>query len=87
MGPVGHQLLPGGRYALAMHIGHYSTLAETYGRLVRRIAGMKGVCFAGLPAIETYHETTINVDSSFNHTDIYLPVMPALERRIRDDSA
>ncbi len=76
MGSIGQQELPGGRYALATHIGHYSTLAETYGRLVRRIAGMKGVRFAGLPAIEIYHETTINVESSLNHTDIYLPVRP-----------
>lgn len=76
-GAVGYQRFPGGSYVVATHVGHYSTLTETYGRLVQRIGRMKGVRFAGLPTIEMYHETTINVDRSLNHTDIYLPVVLA----------
>lgn len=36
---------------------------------------------AGLPVLEMYHETTIDVANSLNHTDIYLPVVPSLPIR------
>lgn len=74
-GAVAYQQLAGGRHAVATHVGHYSTLNRAYPRLMERITRMKGVRPAGLPAIEMYHETKINVDFSLNHTDIYLPVI------------
>jgi AraC family transcriptional regulator len=73
---VGHQVLPEGRYAVATHVGHYATLPTAYGELFGRIAAMPNVHPAGPPAIEMYHENRIDADLLFNHTDIYLPVIP-----------
>ena len=73
---VGHQVVPESRYAMATHVGHYATLPAAYGRLFERIAAMPTVHPAGPPAIEMYHENRIDAALLFNHTDIYLPVIP-----------
>lgn len=80
-GAVGHQRLPAGRYATATHVGPYSTLTAAHRRLFERVGRLKGVLPAGLPILEMYHETTIDVAHSLNHTDIYLPVVPSLPLR------
>ena len=36
--------------------------------------------FGGLPTLEIYHETVINVDSTLNHTDVYVPVAAVTDR-------
>ena len=84
---MAYQQLAGGRHAVATHVGHYSTLNQVYPRLMKRITRMKGVRPAGLPAIEMYHETKINVAFSLNHTDIYLPVIAQGSRALGTPSA
>lgn len=80
-GPIGHQLLPAGRYATATHVGPYSTLTAAHRRLFETVGRLKGVLPAGLPVVEMYHETTIDVASRLNHTDIYHPVVPSTAGR------
>lgn len=77
---VGYQRFPGGRFLGTTHVGHYSTLAAAYATIVDRLGEFGNVRFAGLPALEIYHETVINVDSTLNHTDIYLPVTSVNDR-------
>jgi AraC family transcriptional regulator len=71
---IGYQKLVGGRCAITTHVGHYRTLPAAYGDIFRRIGELPGVALLGPPAIEMYHETRIDAELEFNHTDIYLPV-------------
>lgn len=75
-GRVGYQELEAGRCAFTTHIGHYRTLPVAYGDIFRRIGELPGAKLLGPPAIEMYHETRIDAELEFNHTDIYLPVTP-----------
>ncbi len=74
---VGCQTLEERRYAVTTHVGHYSTLPAVYPLLFQRIFDMPDFNPAGPPAIEFYHENTIDASLMFNHTDIYLPVLRA----------
>ncbi len=73
--PVAYQHFPGGRFLVTTHVGHYLTLPKAYLRIMERLAQHKDVRFAGLPVLEIYHETILDVDAKLNHTDIYLPVV------------
>ncbi|MDH3222559.1 MAG: helix-turn-helix domain-containing protein [Gemmatimonadota bacterium] len=73
-GRVGYQLFEGRRYAFTTHVGHYRTLPAAYAEIVGRLVGMPGVEFAGVPVVEMYHETRIDTELEFNHTDLYLPI-------------
>ena len=79
-GSIGYQLFPGGRFLVSTHVGHYSTVTAAYLRIAARLKQKAGVRFAGLPALEIYHETVINLDSQLNHTDLYLPVVSSSNR-------
>lgn len=86
--PVGYQKLEGGRCAFTTHIGHYRSLAAAYSDIFGRIGGLPGVELRGPPAIEMYHETRIDAELEFNHTDIYLPVTsrPVARHNPRSDT-
>ena len=72
---VGAQFLPGGPFATTRYVGPYSGLAQAYSVIVDRIVTRTPrVELVGLPAIESYHTTVINLEASLNETEIALPV-------------
>jgi AraC family transcriptional regulator len=75
-GNVGHQLLPGGPFAVTTHVGPYETLPAAYGAIFPRLLALPGYQLVGLPAVEIYHTTRVNVRHRLNHTDVCLPVSP-----------
>lgn len=67
--------LAGGPFAITTYVGQYTGLAEAYRAIVERIvARTPRVELVGLPAIESYHTTVINPETSLNETEIALPV-------------
>ncbi len=75
-GKIGHQVLPGGPFAVTTHVGPYETLPAAYGALFPRLLALPGHQLVGLPAVEIYHTTRVNVRHRLNHTDLCLPVVP-----------
>ncbi|HYR27509.1 MAG TPA: helix-turn-helix domain-containing protein [Thermoanaerobaculia bacterium] len=75
-GKVGYQLLPGGPFAVTTHVGPYETLPAAYGAIFPRLLALPGYQLVGLPAVEIYHTTRVNVRYRLNHTDLCLPVSP-----------
>ena len=73
-GEVGHQLLPGGPFAVTTHAGPYETLAAAYGAIFPRLLALPGYRLVGLPAVEIYHTTRVTPRHRLNHTDLCLPV-------------
>ena len=73
-GVVGHQLLGFGEFATTTHVGHYRTLPKAYSSIVQRVLQLKKFRLGGLPAIEFYRTTRVDVSHEMNHTEIYLPV-------------
>lgn len=80
-GNIGHQVLPGGPFAVTTHVGPYETLPAAYGAIFPRLLALPGYQLVGLPAVEIYHTTRVNVRYRLNHTDVCLPVIP---RRINE---
>lgn len=74
VGNIGHQILPGGPFAVTTHVGPYETLGTAYGSIFRRLLDLPGYELVGLPAVEIYHTTRVNVQYRLNHTDLCLPV-------------
>lgn len=76
-GNVGHQVLPGGPFAVTTHVGPYETLPAAYATIFPRLLALPGYQLVGLPAVEIYHTTRVNVQYRLNHTDLCLPVRRA----------
>jgi AraC family transcriptional regulator len=77
-GKIGHQLLPGGPFAVTTHVGPYETLPAAYGAIFPRLLALPGYQLVGLPVVEIYHTTRVNVRYRLNHTDLCLPVSRTL---------
>jgi AraC family transcriptional regulator len=77
-GRIGHQLLPGGHFAITTHVGPYDTLPAAYAAIFPRVMALPKYQIVGLPAVEIYHTAKVNVRYQLNHTDICLPVAPCL---------
>ncbi len=75
-GRVGHQLLPGGYFAITTHAGSYETLPAAYAAIFPRMMTLPGYRMIGLPVVEIYHTAKVNLRYQLNHTDICVPVMP-----------
>jgi AraC family transcriptional regulator len=75
-GRIGYQLLAGRHFAVTTHAGSYETLPAAYAAIFPRVMTLSGYQFAGLPVVEIYHTTRVNVRHQLNHTDICLPVTP-----------
>jgi AraC family transcriptional regulator len=71
---IGHQVLGPDEFAITTHIGHYRTLSQAYGTIVRRVVRLKGYSLGGLPSIEIYRTTRVDANHEMNHTEIYIPV-------------
>jgi AraC family transcriptional regulator len=74
-GRIAHQLLPGGPFAVTSHAGPYDTLPAAYAAIFPRLPKLPGYQLVGLPAVEIYHTTRVNVRYRLNHTDLCLPVV------------
>ncbi|HYC89547.1 MAG TPA: AraC family transcriptional regulator [Thermoanaerobaculia bacterium] len=75
-GRIAYQLLPGGPFAVTTHVGPYDTLPAAYAAIFPRLLALPGYQLVGLPAVEIYHTTRVNVRYRLNHTDLCLPVSP-----------
>ena len=75
-GRIAYQLLPGGPFAVTTHAGPYETLPAAYAAIFPRLLALPGYQLVGLPAVEIYHTTRVNVRYRLNHTDLCLPVEP-----------
>ncbi len=53
-GPVVPKVVPGGRYAVALHVGGYDTLEETYVALLGRALPHRGLELFDEPVVEVY---------------------------------
>lgn len=73
-GRIGHQLLPGGDFAVTTHVGPFSTLAAAYRVAFERLLAMPEVRVIGLPILEVYQETRLTPGHAMHHTDLYVPV-------------
>ena len=82
-GKIGHQILPGGPFAVTTHVGPYETLPAAYAAIFPRLVALPGYQLVGLPAVEIYHTTRVNVRYRLNHTDLCLPVVPRASRHRR----
>jgi len=74
-GRIAYQLLPGGPFAVTTHAGPYDTLPAAYAAIFPRLLALPGYQLVGLPAVEIYHTTRVNVRYRLNHTDLCLPVV------------
>ena len=74
-GQIAYQLLPGGPFAVTTHAGPYDTLPAAYAAIFPRLLALPGYQLVGLPAVEIYHTTRVNVRYRLNHTDLCLPVV------------
>lgn len=74
-GQIAHQLLPGGPFAITTHAGPYATLPAAYAEILPRLLALAGYRLVGLPAVEIYHTTRVNLRYRLNHTDLCLPVV------------
>ena len=77
-GLIGHQRLEGGDFAVTTHVGPYSTLPAAYAAVFPRVVSLRGWQLVGLPAVEFYATTRVNLRHALPHTEIWLPV-----RRVR----
>jgi AraC family transcriptional regulator len=73
---IGYQYLGGGAFATTTHVGGYHTLPTAYARVFPRLRSLRGYQVIGLPAIEIYHTSVVNLSARLNQTDICLPVVP-----------
>ena len=80
-GKIGHQVLAAGLFAVTTHVGPYETLPAAYGAIFPRLLALPGYQLVGLPAVEIYHTTRVDVRHRLNHTDLCLPVVRSGGRR------
>lgn len=73
-GVVGHQLLPAGDYAMTTVVGPLSALPAAYRAVAERLHADAGWRLAGLPAVEFYHTTRVDLRHELIYTDVCLPV-------------
>lgn len=73
-GRIGHQVLAGGDFAVTKHSGPLATLGPAYATILSRALALPRHRLIGLPAVEIYHTTGVNLAQPLHHTDICLPV-------------
>lgn len=73
-GEIAHQVFPGGTFAVTTHAGPYESLPAAYAEIFPRLLALPGHELVGLPAVEIYNTTRVNVAHRLNHTDLCLPV-------------
>lgn len=66
--------LPGGRWAVAMHTGAYTSLDRTYLQLIGGYFPQQGLALADRPCIEIYHNTPMDTAEADLRTAIWAPI-------------
>ncbi len=74
-GRIGHQVLAGGDFAVTRHSGPLTTLPQAYAVVLPRVLALPRYRLVGLPAVEIYHATHLNLTQPLHHTDLCLPVV------------
>jgi AraC family transcriptional regulator len=67
-GRIAYQLLPGGHFAVTTHVEPYDTLPSACGAIFPRLMQLAGYQIIGLPAVEIYHTSRVNIEYDLNHT-------------------
>ena len=73
-GEVGIQEIGPGEYAVALHVGPYNTLGQTYMRMCGEWLPASGRELAGLPSMEFYLNSPMTVPPEQLRTEICLPL-------------
>ncbi len=76
-GDVGVQTISGGEYAVTTHIGPYSTLGQTYAKLLGQWLPNSGRELRSEPSPEFYLNAPESTEPEDLTTDIYAPLEPA----------
>ena len=71
---VAERILHGGKYAVMLHRGPYTTLSDAWRRFLREWAVPHGVSLADRPCFERYLNDPREVAPEDLLTDIYLPI-------------
>lgn len=71
----------GGEYAVAEHIGPYSTLLQGFRHVADGVRSSARYTFRTDPALAIARGIHMDKDSVLNRTDLYLPVQKSLRRR------
>jgi AraC family transcriptional regulator len=77
----------GGAYAVAEHIGPYSTLIQGFRHVADGVRASSKYTFRTDPALAIARGVHADKDSVLNRTDLYLPVQKSLRRRKPSTSA
>lgn len=73
-GPVVPKVVPGGRYAVALHMGGYDTLEETYVALLGRALPHRGLELFDEPVVEVYVDDPETTPPENRRTEIQVRV-------------
>ncbi len=76
VGSVGVQTIAGGEYAVATHLGPWSTLGDTYVALLGRWLPQSGRELSGEPSLEMYLTDPENTEPQDMITDLCAPLAP-----------
>jgi AraC family transcriptional regulator len=66
--------LPGGRWAMTVHAGTYTTLSQTYLRLIGGYFIQEGLALADRPCIEVYRNTPMDTAEPDLRTEVWAPI-------------
>ena len=75
-GRIGVQVLEGGEYAVAMHVGPYEKLADTYAALCGRCVPLLGREIRSAPALEFYLNDPESTEPEELLTEVHVPLYP-----------
>jgi len=75
-GDIGIQAIEGGEYAVTTHIGPYSTLGQTYAKLLGQWLPRSGRELRSEPSLEFYLNAPESTEPEDLITDIYAPLEP-----------
>ncbi len=69
---VGH--LPALACGVTTHVGPYASLLSAYPQIFQQVVSLPQTEIVGLPAIELYRDSTVDIFRGVSVTDIFLPV-------------
>jgi AraC family transcriptional regulator len=78
---LGYQCIEAGDYAVYEHVGPYSSLKQAYRELFMQARQLPKFEIKAATFFEVYRTTQINSDYQYHHTDIYLPLTPAIKSK------
>jgi AraC family transcriptional regulator len=73
-GEIGVQVIPGGRFAVFLHLGPYESFSTTYDAIYRDWLPQSGELLCNEPAFDLYLNTPDNTPPADLRTEIWLPL-------------